>query len=414
MPQRADGSGTAAVGIPALAGHRYRVDRPSMIRHPLLLSLYLVLLVAAIRGVMRRHGTWPVFQWLPTPVWCYGLPMLGTTCGLTPPSSPVYAAITAWLLPPTLFLLLLPANVRELAQAGRHALACFAVGSGGIILGLVMGFLWWRPHLPPEAWQGIGALAGTWIGGSANMVAVAQSVGAADSILAPLIVVDTLLAYTWMGGLLWLARWQAPVDLAWQARPLSLASPTSAAEPTTTGRVLLALTMAAGATLLAQQAGARLPVLGSVVTPTTWRLLLITAIGLLLASLPGSSRLTPAASWLSAPLLCLVLASMGARANLAALWRVPWWLAVGVVAFAVHGSLMFLTSRWRRWPIGLAATASQANVGGVASAPLVAAVYHPALAPLGVALALLGNALGTPAGLLTAWLCRWLAGRYPL
>ena len=132
-----------------------------MLTQPLWLTLYLCALVAVIQYLTRRYRQWPLWQWLPTPVWCYGLPMVATSLGFTPAASPVYDAVSRWLLPPTLFLLLLPARLRDLARAGPRAIACFAVGAAGIAAGLTTGFLLWRHYLPPEAWQGIGALAGT-------------------------------------------------------------------------------------------------------------------------------------------------------------------------------------------------------------------------------------------------------------
>jgi uncharacterized membrane protein len=101
-----------------------------------------------------------------------------------------------------------------------------------------------------------------------------------------------------------------------------------------------------------------------------------------------------------------VLAATGAQASLTALAAAPAWLLFGVITVLVHGVLLFAVGRWLRLPIGLLATASQANVGGVVSGPLVGAVYHQALAPVGLLLAMAGNAIGTYVGWGVAILCR--------
>jgi len=104
--------------------------------------------------------------------------------------------------------------------------------------------------------------------------------------------------------------------------------------------------------------------------------------------------------------LYLVLAATGAQASIAALWSAPAWLAVGAGVALLHGTVLLMTGRWFRISLGLLATASQANLGGVVSAPLVGAIYHRSLAPVGLLLAMAGNAVGTYLGWLSAIFCR--------
>jgi uncharacterized membrane protein len=110
------------------------------------------------------------------------------------------------------------------------------------------------------------------------------------------------------------------------------------------------------------------------------------------------------------PLLYLVLASAGAQASLEALWTTPLWVVLGIITAGVHGLALVAAGRLWRVPVGLLATASQANIGGVVSAPLVGAVYDRGLAAVGLLLALAGNAAGTYVGLAAAWLARLLIG----
>jgi uncharacterized membrane protein len=81
-------------------------------------------------------------------------------------------------------------------------------------------------------------------------------------------------------------------------------------------------------------------------------------------------------------------------------------IAAGLTIVAVHAVVILIGARLLRAPLFLVAAASQANIGGVASAPVVAEVYHPGLASVGLLLAILGNIVGTWLGIVCAQLCR--------
>ena len=104
----------------------------------------------------------------------------------------------------------------------------------------------------------------------------------------------------------------------------------------------------------------------------------------------------------------IVLAATGAQADVRALWSAPAWILVGLGVVTLHAAVLLVTGRLLRIPLGILATASQANIGGVVSAPMVGAVYHQSLVPVGLLLAMAGNALGTYFGLLSATIARWL------
>ncbi|HEV7499148.1 MAG TPA: DUF819 family protein, partial [Vicinamibacteria bacterium] len=146
-----------------------------MIQDPVLVFAYLATVVALVFQVARRPALRPLFDRLPALVWTYFLPMLSTTAGILPAESPVYRAIARYLLPASLSLLLLSSEIKAIARLGRTALVVMAAGMAGIMLGGVAGFLALRPWLPPDAWKAVGALVATWIGGSANLVAVAHA-----------------------------------------------------------------------------------------------------------------------------------------------------------------------------------------------------------------------------------------------
>ena len=273
------------------------------------------------------------------------------------------------------------------------------------MIGAVASFAIFHPWLPPESWKAVGALSGSWTGGSANMLALKEALSVPDGLFAPVVVVDTFMAYGWMALLVFLSGFQDRFDRwnrAEELEDVSLNAPASA------GRPYAAIVICVAVALFSILIGSRSPSLGSVVTKTTWTILLVTTISLGLAftgRFAGTSDLPEKGGTV---LLYVLLASLGARARLTSILDAPIFVAVGVVWMLIHGTILFAVGRWQRMPLFLLATASQACVGGVVSTPIVAAVYRPALAAVGLLMAISGNVVGTYLGFLTAHLCKWV------
>ena len=372
-----------------------------------------MLLVAAILAVQRLPACGRVFRWLPIPLWCYALPAIAVELGWLPANDPSYPWLTTQLLPVALGLLLLGADLPSVLRSGTRVLAAAGIGTAGIILGAALGAWLLRAHLPPEAWKGAGALAGTWTGGTMNLLALRSVLNMPDPLFAPLIVVDAVVAYTWMALLVAASAFQRPINRWLGAADIAIVSP--AAQPTDAdaGRrraVWLSAALALGLSLGTRALAGRLPVSPLVSSATAWTILLVTTAALSLSLIAPVRRIGSGGDALGYPCLYVVLAATGAQAKLGALWSTPAWLLLGLVIVLVHGVCLLLVGRRLRIPLGLLATASQADIGGVVSAPLVGAVYHQSLAPVGLLLAIAGNALGTYFGLLAASCARWLTG----
>ncbi len=376
-------------------------------------SLVLFGLVTLVVLLSQRTACRRVFHWLPVPLWCYLLPMLAAAWGWLPSDRTAYRWITDQLFPVTLAVLLLGVNLPAIGRLGAQALCAMVAGAAGFILGGPLVLKLWQPHLPPEAWKGIGLLSATWTGGSMNMLALRTVLNVPDALFAPLVVVDALVAYTWMACLIACQRC-APVLNRWlgvtEAPAADAASRMAHADPlhwkAGLELVLVALFLTLACGLVAQS----LPLGGLVATRTGWTVLLVTAAALAASCLPAVRRLGQHGPAVGYPCLYLVLASLGAQASLSALAAAPVWIGVGVSCVAVHAVILLIAGRMFRLPFGVLATASQANVGGVVSAPLVGAVYDQALMPVGLLLAVAGNAAGTFLGLAAASLARWLVG----
>ena len=372
-----------------------------------------VLFVAVILAAQHQPSCSRVFRWLPVPLWCYALPALAVELGWLPANDPSYHLLTDRLLPIALGLLLLGADLPSVLRTGGRVLAAALIGTAGIILGAALGVWVLRAYLPTDAWKGAGALAGTWTGGTMNLLALRTVLGMPEPMFAPLIVVDAVVAYTWMAGLVAASGFQRPINRWLRASDVALAPPAPAEAAAAANRGGTALLCAVAAVSLALGARALAPHLAAsplVNSATAWAVLLVTTAALSLSLIPGIRRIGARGDVLGYPCLYVVLAATGAQARLGALWSTPVWLILGIVIVLVHGLSLLLAGRLLRIPLGLLATASQADIGGVVSAPIVGAVYHQSLAPVGLLLAIAGNALGTYFGLLAASCARWVLG----
>jgi uncharacterized membrane protein len=383
-----------------------------VIEDPLLVFAYLAALVALVFQLARLPALRPLFDRLPALVWTYFLPMLSTTVGLLPAESPVYRAIARYLLPASLALLLLSSELKAIARLGRTALVVMTAGMAGIMLGGTFGFFALRPWLPPDAWKAVGALVATWIGGSANLVAVANALALSPELLGVLVIVDTVVAYTWMGFLISFAARQETFD-RWNgadrtvvegvgARLASLRD--KAARPPTVADMTLMVGLAVVLTAACLKAGTLLPPVGQVLNPFSWAIILLTTAALLLSLTPLARLEEAGASTVGYAGFYLLLASVGAQGDLRKVVSHPHFILLGVIVILVHAVVLYAAIRLLRAPLFFLGAASQACVGGYSSAPLVAAIYHPAMAPVGLLLAVLGNVVGTYLGLAVAQL----------
>ena len=370
----------------------------------------LVAIVSSILVASRQRLLAPLFRWLPVPLWCYALPMAAAALGWLAPADPAWKMLTRLLLPLALALLLLGVDLGGLRRTGGRLLAAAATGAAGVVIGAPLGVWLLHSTLPPEAWKGAGALAATWTGGTMNMLAARALLDVPDAVFAPLVVVDAVTAYGWMALLVAASGFQAPLNRWLRAQDDGGTSPQMSAAPTLVTRTSLiaGIALAAVVTLAGLWLARRAPTSGWISSANGWAVLLVTTATLGLSALPAVRRAGEAAGGLGYPCLYLVLAATGAQASPEALWKTPAWVAVGLVTVAVHGACLVVAGRLLRIPVGSLATASQANLGGVVSAPLVGAVYHRSLAPAGLVLALAGNALGTYLGWAAASMARWL------
>jgi uncharacterized membrane protein len=391
----------------------------ALITDPTLVVAWLAALTAAVFRISELPKLQPLFRVTPAILYAYFVPALSTTFGITPPASTAYDWVIRYLLPMALLLLMVSVDLKSILRLGPIALFMLVAGTTGIVLGAVAAQVVFGPFLPEESWKALAALSGSWIGGSANMMAIAGSVGTPDELLGPVIVVDTVVGYGWMGVLLFFSAWQGIFDRRTGARTEALeetnrrlAELNARRHPLELQDAIVLLAFGFAAAVGAVVVGRALPELGdpTIISHTTWAVLLVVTVGLLLSFTPVRKLEEVGASRIGYTALYLMLAAVGAQADLRAVLDTPAFLGAGVLWIAVHVVVLFAAARLVRAPLFFVATGSMANIGGPVSAPVVAGVYHPAMAPVGLLMAVGGYVLGIYVGLGCAWVLGVIAG----
>ncbi|HUF11787.1 MAG TPA: DUF819 family protein [Longimicrobiales bacterium] len=386
---------------------------PPLISEPTAIFGYLAAVLAVVFWLSGLPALRRLFDITPAVIYAYFVPTLSTTFGIIPAASPAYSWMIRYLLPFSLLLLMITIDLRAVAKLGRTALTMMLAGTLGIVIGGPIALLVFGRWLPPDAWLGFAALGGSWIGGTANMVAMAESVGTPDSLLGPIIVVDTVVGYGWMGVLLLASGWQHSFDRRMKADTRTieetnrrLAALDEGRRPSTLRELAIIFGLGFGGAVIATRIGDTMPTLGdpAIISQTTWAVLLVVTVGLALSFTPITRLERVGASRIGYVALYLLLTAIGAQADLRAVLATPLFVLAGMLWIAIHALVLLIVARVIRAPLFFVATGSMANVGGAASAPVVAGVYHPAMAPVGLLMAVLGYVLGIYAALLCAWL----------
>ena len=395
---------------------------PPLVTEPIGVLALLLTVLAAIVWAQDHPLLRRLFKIVPAIAFCYFVPTLFSTLGVIPHKSDLYDWVTDFILPASLVLLTLSLDMPAILRLGPKALIMFLAATFGVVIGGPIALALWSSVLPADAWLGMSYLAGSWIGGSANGLAVARMFHA-DHLTGPLVIVDIVVGYTWMGLLLYFAGRSDRVDRWFRADRSAIddlqrsmaAFHARVARNATVRDWLIVLALAFGTTAVGHMAGQWLaagPLAGlrSYANAFVWKIVVVTGIGIVLSFTRARALEGVGASQMGNLMLYLLIACIGAGADFAHLRDAGWYLAVGVTWMAIHAVVLIVVGRLIRAPFFYFAVGSQANIGGAASAPVVAAAFSPVLAPVGVLLAIAGYALGTIGGYLCVQLCRLASG----
>lgn len=368
------------------------------------------------------------YKYVPALLMCYLLPSLLNTFGIVSADvSQVDEVAKYFLLPACLVLLTLSIDIKAIAGLGSKAVIMFLTGTVGVIIGgplalLIVSAIW--PELigvtgPDAVWRGMAALAGSWIGGGANMLAMKEIYGADGNIFTVMVTVDIVVANIWMAVLLYMAANHKRIDAKNGADTSSIDRLIEKVEAETRENskqpdlkdYMLILAVGFGAAGLAHFAADYLvpffqnnyPELKkfSLHSKLFWIIVLVTTIGLTLSFTKVRKLEAVGASKVGSSFLYVLVATIGLHMDITQIVEAPKYMVIGLIWMAVHVILLFAVGKFIKAPVFYLAVGSKANIGGAASAPVIASAFHPSLAPVGVLLAVLGYALGT----YMAWLC---------
>jgi uncharacterized membrane protein len=366
------------------------------------------------------------YTYIPALLMCYFLPSLLNTFGVVGETSKVYFVASRYLLPACLVLLILSVDLKAIWALGPKALIMFLVGTTGIVIGGPIAIMvvstfapeWVGGQGPDAIWRGMTTVAGSWIGGGANQAAMKEIYGVGDEVFSAMVTVDVIVANVWMAVLLILAGNAKEIDKRTGADTRAIDDlklkveqyQAQNAKMPQLNNYMIIIAIGFGATGFAH-------LFADIVTPFFkqfpdlarfsfhssffWMIVCATTIGIILSFTKLRNIEAYGASKVGSSFLYVLVATIGLHMDVVEIFNKPQLFMIGGIWMLVHATLMLTTAKLIRAPLFYMAVGSQANVGGAASAPVVASAFHPALAPVGVLLAVFGYAIGTFA----AWFC---------
>lgn len=379
------------------------------------------------------------YRYVPGLLLCYFLPSIFNSLGIISGAySNLYFVSSRYLLPASLILLCISIDFKGIINLGPKSVIMFLAATLGIVLGgpvalLVTSYI--APGIvsasPEELWRGLSTIAGSWIGGGANQTAMKEIFEVDDNLFASMIVVDVVVANIWMGFLLYGASISKRVD-KWLKADSSMIDDlqkrvedyqASVAKIPTTTDLFMMLGVAFGGVALAHWGA---DVIGpwmrkhydslqaygldSLASGFFWLIVISTTLGLLMSFTKARKLEGVGASKWGSVFIYVLVATIGMKMDLGEIYKNLGLFAIGIIWMMIHVSVLLITAKIIRAPFFFVAVGSQANVGGAASAPVVASAFSPALAPVGALMAVMGYALGTYGALICALLMRTVAG----
>ena len=372
-----------------------------------------ILMVPVIFIWLEKRTGWKVFNYLPAIIWIFLTPVFLSNFGVIPRQSPVYDTFKSFAVPLFIVLMLLDINIREAMKVAWRGAIVLVIGAVGVVVGAVIAFVLFRSGLPPNAWSGFGALAGSWIGGTGNLAAVAESLNTPSEQLGLVVIVDNFVYLAYFPLILVCKRWAKPFNRWTGVSQEQLNHFTEATQNVERKKhevhfsdILTLLGWAFVAMLAANWISTLIPPLPPVLTQRTWALLLVTTFGILLSA--TRLRDVPGTEPLAMAFVYIYMTMIGASADLRELGGGQFFLIAGFLTIAVHLVFVLVGAKLLRLDVSMAAVASVASVGGAASAPVAAGYHREELVPISIMLALIGYALGNYLGVATAYLCNML------
>lgn len=369
-----------------------------------------LIFLAAMLVWLQKYTKSKFFDFVPPIVLLYLLTMIFCTIGVwdMEATQPAYSGLKNNLLYAMIFLMLLRCDIRKILKLGPKMLGGFFAASVSIGLGFIVTYALLHTQLGSEAWKALGALCGSWMGGSGNMIAVQAAFDIGEADMAYALVVDSIDYSIWVMFLLWAIN-LAPQFNKWvNADTTTLDEVSKRLEedakandaPITFINLIFLLGLGLVMSAFGQNIGTAINGVAPFLDKATWTVLFITLAGLVGAVTPVGKM--AGATEISNVLLYSVVALLASRASFLELTDAPLWIIAGFMILAFHGIFMVILAKIFKLDMFTCGVASLANIGGSASAPILAGAYSGALVPVGVLMALMGYVIGTGGGILVA------------
>ncbi len=369
--------------------------------------LAVLMMIGSFIVYTEKKSRHKLFEYLPSIVILYFTVMLFSTFGLWQKSESVtatYKTVKSNLLPSMIFLMLLSADMREIFKLGKKMLLTFFLASVSIAIGFIGTFTLFHTYFEPNSWKAFAALSGSWMGGTANMVAIQGALDLPDSAMGYTLLIDSIDYAIWVMILLALVPFAKRFNI-WSKADTSaidevgerLSGKEVQKEPISFAPLFFLLSTALLVSALAQYGALFLPTT-PFLTTDTWIVIVATFAGILFAMTPVAK--ISGGFELANIMLYLMVALIASRASFAELTQAPLYIVAGFVIITIHVCLMILFAKLFKLDLFSMGVASLANIGGVASAPILASAYSKALIPIGVLMAMMGYIIGTFGGLM--------------
>lgn len=399
-------------------------------------------ILATILGLVfytQQHQAsfWKKFYGIvPALLLCYFFPSLLNTFGLVDAeSSKLYYVASRYLLPAALVLLTISVDLKGVFRLGPKAVIMFLTGTFGIVIGGPIAFIIVRSVYPEsfagssaeEIWRGMTTLAGSWIGGGANQAAMKEIYNVSDDAFTKMIAVDVIWANIWMGILLFMSKRSKSIDAKTGADDSAIERiklkmetfQTKNARKVNLNDLMFILAVAflatgighAFANWFAPFINENYPALNklSLGSAFFWLVVVSTMIGVFLSFTKARNLEGGGASAVGSVFIYILVATIGLKMDVMKIFDDPIVFLIGGIWIGIHAVLLLAVGKIIKAPLFFLAVGSQANVGGAASAPVVAAAFHPSLAPVGVLLAVFGYTIGTLGAWFTGVLLQMIA-----
>ncbi|MCF6361081.1 MAG: DUF819 family protein [Cyclobacteriaceae bacterium] len=410
---------------------------PFITNDAIVLGLLMAILMVIFKtSNSKKTGFVSFYKYVPALLLCYFIPSIFNSMGIiNGEQSNLYFVASRYLLPASLALLTLSVDMKEIKKLGFKAIIMFLAGTVGIMIGGPLAILLVSVIAPdvvggvgPDAvWRGMTTIAGSWIGGGANQAAMYEMFKPSNDLYSTSIAVDVIVANIWMAFLLFGAARSAKVDKffnadasaiedvkkrveAYQSKMAKIPSLTDVITVLTVGFIAAAIGHAVAGEI-APFIETNYPALSdySLNSKFFWLVITATIIGLVLSFTKAKELEGVGASRIGSVMIYILVATIGMKMNVLAIFDNPGFFLVGGLWMVIHVTVLLVVAKIIKAPFFFVAVGSQANVGGAASAPIVAAAFHPSLAPVGVLLAVMGYTLGTAGAYLTGLLMQMVA-----